>query len=327
MTKIIGRAGAATLLGSLVLASGATQAQNYPTKPLRLIVPFPAGGPTDSVGRVIATGVAAKVEKPFIVENKPGGGTLIGTEAAAQAVPDGYTFLLMAPSIMTQFPFLIKNYNANLMERLAPVSLATSSTLAMMVHSSVPSKSLNEFIAYARANPGRLNYGNATTGGPQLVHMYIIKKYGLQIAEVNYQGTGQLQPAMLRGEIHWFIGFPAVWKPVVDQGHGRFIAILGEKREKSMPDIPTLGEAGLPEFRGVVFSGYGVMAPAATPKAIVTAMSDWISAAVRTDSAKDQLAKLGMDAEGTTPEEFGARLANDAKFWGMIAKEVNFVAK
>lgn len=321
-------AAAARLIAGVLtslLVTGAV-AQDYPSKPVRIIVPFPPGGPTDIAGRIIANGVGQKIGKPFLVENRPGGGTLIATEAAAQSAPDGHT-LLLATSSLPQFPILIKDYTANLVERLAPISYTAFTPLVVMSHTSIPAKNLKEFVDYVRANPGKLNYGNSTVGGPQIVHLFLNKKFGLRIAEVNYQGTAQAQPAFIRGDIQMHIGFPAVWMPLVNQGHLRFIAALSDRRIASLPDLPTIAEQGVEELKGMTISWYGVMAPAGTPKSIISAMSQWISEAARSEAGVVQFAKIGTEVVGSTPEEFAQRLAAETKQWAMLAKEVNFVPK
>jgi tripartite-type tricarboxylate transporter receptor subunit TctC len=251
---------------------------------------------------------------------------LIGLEAGAKAAPDGYTFVL-ATSNMAQFPYTIKDYRANLSQRLTAVSLVANTPYIIFAHTSVPGSSLREFVDYVRANPGKLNYGMASAGGIQMMHLFLNKKYGLQMTEVMYQGTAQLLPAVARGDFHMIIGLASSWAQSVQQGHLKPIGVVGAKRIPLFPAAPTLAEQGIRDFDGVAGSWFGVMLPAGTPRPIVESASRWIAEHLRSPAAREQITKLGFDAEGSTPQEFAALYAGDEKRWGEIARETGYVAQ
>jgi tripartite-type tricarboxylate transporter receptor subunit TctC len=315
--------GLALLAVAALITAGVALGQDYPSKPIRLIVPFPPGGPTDIVGRIAGRGIEEKAGKAVIIENRPGAGGLVGLDAAARTAPDGYTFVLAVNNI-TQLPFMMKDYTANLSERLTAVSLVSSSPYVVLVRSDVPAQSIREFVDYVRANPDKLNYGIGAPGGPQFVNLLLNRKFGLKMAEISYQGTAQMATAIIRGDYQMVVGLPGSWIPLVKQGQLRAIAVLSDRRYPMLPGVATLAEQGVPEFEGLTGNWFGIMAPAGTPKPIIDTAGRWIAEYVRSPAGSEQIIKQGFDPEGSTPQEFAARFENDEKRWAAIARAVDY---
>jgi tripartite-type tricarboxylate transporter receptor subunit TctC len=316
----------ASLLLLVAALCGASLARgaDYPERQVTMVVAFPPGGPTDLVGRLAARAIEEKIGKPVIVENRPGAGGLIGLEAGAKAAPDGHTFVL-GTSNMVLFPHVIKDYKSDLSRRLIPVSLVANTPYIFFVHTKVPASSLKELVDHVRANPGKLNYGVASAGGIPLMHQFLNRKFGLQMTEIMYQGTAQLTPAAVRGDFHLLVGLASSWATTVQQGHLKAIGVLAAKRHPLFPNAATLAEQGIRDFDGVAGSWFGVMAPAGTPRPIVDTVSKWIADYVRSSAGREQIAKLGFDAEGSTPQEFAAFYAVDEKRWSEIVRETGYV--
>jgi tripartite-type tricarboxylate transporter receptor subunit TctC len=318
-----------TTRGAIVAAALAAMCStalgaDYPERNVTMVVAFPPGGPTDIVGRLAAKAIEEKGGKPVIVENRPGAGGIIGLEVGAKAAPDGYTFVL-GTSNMVLFPYVVKDYKGNLSQRLIPVSLVANTPYIFFVHTKIPANSMRELVDYVRANPGRLNYGVASAGGLPLMHQFLNKKYGLQMTEVMYQGTAQLTPAAIRGDFILLVGLASSWATTVQQGHLKAIGVVAPKRHPLFPNAATFAEQGIRDFDGVAGSWFGVMAPAGTPRTIVDTASKWIADYVRSSAGREQIAKLGFDAEGSTPQEFAAFYAADEKRWTEIVKETGYV--
>jgi tripartite-type tricarboxylate transporter receptor subunit TctC len=255
---------AAAALAGLMLPAGA---QDYPTKPVRIIVPFAAGGPADVFSRQLAQYLSESLKQSFVVEDQPGAGSIIGTNAVAHAAPDGYTLLAMSNTHTTN-ESLVPNKPFALMRDFVPVSPINYSDLVMVVHPSVPAKDLKEFIALAKSKPGGLNYASSGTGTPYHMAGELFKSMsGTDIQHVPYRGSSGARNDVLGGQVQMMFDAITTMAPNVQAGQVRALATTGEKRSTVLPDVPTVAEAGVPGYEATIW--LGIMAPKGTPQAIV----------------------------------------------------------
>jgi tripartite-type tricarboxylate transporter receptor subunit TctC len=299
-------------------------AQSYPNKPVRLMLPFPPGGATDVLGRLVGQKYAERFGQPFVPENRPGAGGNIGTELAAKAPPDGYTIVFVSPS-MTISPNIYKKLNYDATRDLAAISMVMDSYYVLLVRNSLPVKSLKELIEYAKARPGEVNYGAGIGTPPHLAGVLMNKLANIQMTHVPYKGVAQAMVGLMSNEIDVvMIGTPAAL-PQIAAGKVRALAVLSKERLPSLPDVPTTGEAGLPGY--IVQSWYGVMAPAGTPRDIITLLNkEWAKIAVMPDTIA-QTRKFGFEPMHTTPEVFAQFIKEDIVNWGKIVKAANLTAQ
>jgi tripartite-type tricarboxylate transporter receptor subunit TctC len=315
---------AALMLGGVVTAAVATAAiaqaqQPYPSRPLRLILPFPPGGSTDLLGRALAERLGESLRQPVVPENRPGAGGNVGAEAAARSAPDGYTLVLCAPSLAIS-PSLYRKLNYDPLRDLVPVALVATIPNLLVVHPSVPVRTLAELAQHARANPGKLNFG---TGGPgtsnQLAADMFRSLTKTEIVLVPYKGAETAMLAVLSGQVQMVvIGTPASTTHV-KSGKLRALALLGKERYPDLPDVPTAAESGMPEFE--VDTWYGVLAPAGVPREIVARLNGDLVRMMRAPEMRERLAPMGIQPLASTPEEFGAFLQNEVARWGKVVRE------
>ena len=311
---------AALVLGC-VLAAGAAEAQPpaYPSRPLRLILPFPPGGSTDLLGRSLAEKLGESLRQPVVPENRPGAGGNVGAEAAARAAPDGYTLVLCAPSLAIS-PSLYRKLNYDPLRDLVPVALVATIPNLLVVHPSVPVRSLAELARHARDNPGKLNFG---TGGPgtsnQLAADMFRALTKTEIVLVPYKGAEAAMLAVLSGQVQMVvIGTPAS-ATHVKSGKLRAPALLGRERYPDLPDVPTVAEAGMPEFE--VDTWYGVLVPAGVPREVVARLNGELVKLMRTPEMRDRLATMGIQPLASTPDGFGEFLKSEVARWGKVVRE------
>lgn len=296
---------AALHLGLTALFSlSAAQAQTYPTRQVRMIVPFAAGGGTDVIARLIAQKLGDGWGQPVLVENRGGGGSVIGTEVVARSAPDGYVLLL------TAFPFTT---NAALMPKLpydtirdfAPVTLAAAAPLIVVVHPSLPVRSIRELMALAKSKPGQLSYASSGNGGPQhLAGELFNSMAGVSMTHVPYKGTGALTSDLVGGHVPMSFSSMLAVMSLVKNGQLRAIAVTGSQRSAIVPDLPTVAEAGLKGYEMITW--YGVLARAGTPTAVLNTLSTEIARAVKLPEIRDKLAAEGAETIGSTPAAFAA---------------------
>jgi tripartite-type tricarboxylate transporter receptor subunit TctC len=296
----------------LALAASA-QAQEYPTKPIRIIVPYPAGGSADLLPRIFAEKLSAKWGQPVLVENRPGAGGNIGAELAYKAEPDGYTLFATAPG-----PLVV---NQNLFRKLAfdpaqfvPVSVMAAIPNVFLVNPNVPAKNVDELIAYARANPGKLNYGSQGNGTTSHLTAELFKSTagGLNITHVPYKGSAPAMAALLGGEIDLMFDNLGVTLQHVRSGKLRALAVGGEKRVASLPDVPTMSEI-LSGFTSVAW--FGIVAPPKTPTTIAEKLSAAVAEAIRQPDVAKRLAAMSAEPIGGTPAEMAAFMKRDGERW------------
>jgi len=296
-------------------------AQTYPNRPTRFIFPFPPGGPTDILGRIIGQKLAERLGQPVVPENKPGAGANIGLEIGAKAKPDGYTITLASPSLSIS-PTLYKKLNYDSVKDFAPISLVAEIPNVLLVPSSSPIKSLKELISYAKANPGKLNFGSGGIGTSNHLASELLKTLAqINIVHVPYKGSNQAMIGMMGGEVGMVVvGIPPS-QGQIKAGKVRALAVLSEARLPAFPDIPTAKEAGIDNFE--VTTWYGILAPAGTPREIVTRLNAELTKIVATPDTKEKMQTAGFEPMTSSPEKFAEFIKTEIVRWGKVIKDAN----
>lgn len=313
---------AALVSGSLLLSVTPLQAQTYPAKPVRVVVPFPAGGIVDILTRAVTEKIATNWGSPIIVEAKPGAGALIGTEAVATATPDGYTFLV-ATITASVGPLINPQFKYDLRKDFVAVGLFASAPNMAVVPPSLAASTMAELVDMAKKNPGKLNYAHAGAGSTNHLPVEFLKvSRGLDIVPVAYKGQPQAITDVLGGQIQLFMGAPALLVPHVKAGKLKAIAVTSTKRLDDAPTVPTLAEGGFGDVLGG--SGwFGIVAPVGTPPAIVRRFNEEINSALKSPEVVERLRKAYAFAEGGTPEEFSKFLNDEGTRWTKLVKDAN----
>src|SRR5688500_18427336 len=296
----------------------------WPTRPIRFILPFPPGGGTDILGRLLAERLSANLGQPVVTENRGGAGGNVGAEAAARSAPDGYTIVLVAPSLAIS-PTLYSRLNYDPVKDFAPVSLVATVPNVMITQPSVPAQTLQEFIAYARARPGALNFGSGGAGtSNHLAGELFNLVTGAKLVHIPYKGVNLAMQDVLSGNVHLvFIGTPAA-APHIKAGKLRALALVAPQRSAALPDVPTVAEAGLREFE--VTTWYGVLAPAGTPRPIINRVNAELGKIMHSPELKEKLAATGTDPLTSTPEEFAAYIKSEIAKWGDVIRKAGVKA-
>jgi tripartite-type tricarboxylate transporter receptor subunit TctC len=308
-----------TLMMALAASATASSAvaADYPTRPIRMIAPFTPGSPVDVVARLLAQHLSIQLKQSVVVENRPGAGTTIGMKAAALAEPDGYTLLFQSSSFVVA-PAMYKNLDYDPLKSFAPVANIAWGSWVTVVPPSLPVRSPQELIAYAKAHPGTLNFGFGQGTAPQLVGEWFNKTNGLQIASVPYKGGMQAITDMLGGTIHVNIGTSSTLLPLIREGKIRAIAQWGRTREADLPDVPTMIESGFP---GLSLGFWvGLWAPANTPTAIVEELNRATNAALGSPEMKASMTRLGIAPSIGSIKDFAAFIADETPRWAEIVK-------
>ena len=309
------RRAAALVLASLSLGAFA---QSWPTKPVKIIVPFAAGGPADIYARVIGEKLQAALGQSFVIEDRPGGGAIVGTDTVAKAAPDGYTLLMMSNThTVNESLFAEKPYQ--LMRDLVPVAPVNYSDLVLVVHPSVQASTLRELLALARLKPGELNYASSGPGTPYHMAGELLKSMaGVDIVHVPYKGSSGARTDVLGGQVQMMFYAITTMAPHVRAGKLKALGTSGKVRSTVLPEVPTVSEAGVPGYDAVIW--LGIMAPAGTPRAIVERLNNEITRATNSPEMKEQWAKQGAVAMSMTPEQFGRYMVEDIDKWARIVK-------
>lgn len=309
-----------TLLAPLLIAGA--HAQTYPAKPVRIVVPFPAGGPTDVVARVLAPRLSEALGQPVIVENRGGAGGTIGTELVAKSAPDGYTILAGTVGGLAVSPTLNPKLGYNTLRDLAPVTQLVNVSYIVTLHPSVPARSLKELLALEKARPGKLNYGTAGNGtGPHLAGELMNMMAGVKIVHVPYKGSAPAQTALLSGEVDMNFENTLLVLPHIRSGRLRALAATGVTRSKLLPDLPTVAEAALPGFGA---SGwYGMMAPIGVSKDIIGRLNAELTRLLRAPEIADRLNNMAAEPAPSTPEQFGTFIRAEIDKWAKVVKVAN----
>jgi len=310
---------AALAIGAFVAAFGtAAPAQDYPSRPVKIIVPFAAGGPADVYARVLGQKLQEALGQPFIVDDRPGAGSLVGTDAAAKSAPDGYTLLLMS-NTHTVNESLIPSKPYALLRDFVPVAPINYSDLVMVVHPSVPAKTLAEFIALAKAQPGKLNYASSGAGTPYHMAGELFKAMaGVDIVHVPYKGSSGARTDIIGGQVQMMFDAVTTMSEHVKAGQVRALGTSGKVRSSVLPDVPTISEAGVPGYEATIW--LGVIAPKGTPPAIVNRLNAEITKIVSRPELRGEWAKQGAVAMTMSPSEFGKYIADDIVKWERIVK-------
>ncbi|MEA2974958.1 MAG: hypothetical protein QOF19_478 [Alphaproteobacteria bacterium] len=305
-----------------VCGAGSADAQSYPSKPIKLILPYTAGSPNDVVARMVAPPLSARLGQPIIVENRPGGGTTIGVNAVMTAEPDGYTLLFsnspthqIAPAVTTA-----PGYDA--LKDTVLIATVGASSNVIVIANDVPAKTVQEFVAYAKANPGKMNFGFGQGTLPQLVGEMFKSAAGIDITNVPYKGGAQAIPDLLAGRIHMNIGNASTLLPLHRAGQVRMIAYTGSARSPEMPDIPTMAESGYPSMVSTTY--YGIFGRADLPAAIVNRLNTEVSEVLKSAEVSENIAKIGFEPKALSPKELATLLAEETKKWSVIVKATGF---
>src|SRR6188768_1651011 len=310
------RAALAALALSLTVPAAA---QDYPARQVRIIVPFGAGGPADVYARVLAQHLSEELKQNFIVENRPGAGSIIGTDAVAKSAPDGYTLLLMSNTHTTN-ESLVASKPFRLMHDFVPVAPVNYSDLIMVVHPTVPAKDLKEFIALAKSKPGELNYASSGTGTPYHMAGELFKAMsGTNLVHVPHKASGEARNSVIGGHVQMMFDAITTMTPNVAAGQVRALGTTGTKRSELTPDVPTVAEAGVPAYEATIW--LGVMAPAGTPQPIVDKLNAEIAKVINRADVKENWAKQGAVPLVMSPPEFDKYLRADIEKWARVVQK------
>ena len=316
--------GARALLAVVLLLSAAPLAaqqkgESYPTRPVRWVVPYAAGGLPDTMARVTAARMADSLGQQIVIDNRGGAGGIVGTEIVARAAPDGYTMLVADVGQLAINPFLYARLPYNPDKDFAPVSALGASVLFLVVNTSVPAKSFGDLTALAKSKPGSLNYGSSGIGSIHHIAMEALKSaLGLNIVHVPYKGTGEMVPALLGGQVALgYAALPSI-EPHVKAGRVRILAVGSLKRTSRMPDVPTVAESGVPEYEFTPL--IGLLAPTGTAPAIVARMSQEVARALKTPEVSQRFAQLDIEPIGNTPQQYNAMIRNAVAKYGKAVK-------
>ncbi|HEX2829880.1 MAG TPA: tripartite tricarboxylate transporter substrate binding protein [Burkholderiales bacterium] len=312
---------ALSIVAGLLLASPTFAAtQPYPARPVRLVVPFAPGGGTDITARYVATRLAEKFGQPVVVDNRPAAAGVLGADVVAKAAPDGYTVLVVSVTFVISSA-LQKGLPYDGRRDFAPITLLIASPLGLLIHPTVPAKTVNELVAYAKANPGKLNYGSSGAGSIAHLSTELFDSMaGVKMTHVPYKGVAAYTTAQLANEIQ--VGMSNLFStmPHWKAGRLRLLAHGGAQRIDSMPDLPTIAESGVPGYEAMIW--YGFMAPAKTPRAIVQTLYREIHAIAASPDARKLFASQGNEVLANTPEEFARTIAAESKKWGDIGRRL-----
>jgi tripartite-type tricarboxylate transporter receptor subunit TctC len=296
-----------------------TPAQDYPTRPVRIIVPFGAGGPADVTARLLGNSLQQGFGQPFVIENHTGAGGVIGTLEAVRSAPDGYTLLMMS-NTQTTNESLVPQRKYELMRDLAPVAPINYSDLVIAVNPQVPAKTLQEFIALAKAQPGKLNYASGGQGTPYHMAAELLKGMaGIDVMHVPYRNSGDARSAVIGGQVQMMIDAVTTMAPNVAAGGVRALATTGKTRSGALPDVPTVTEAGVAGYEATIW--LGLMAPAGTPKPIIDKLNAAVNSIVKRPDVVKLWAEQGALPMSMTPEEFDQYLRGDIVKWTNVVKQ------
>jgi tripartite-type tricarboxylate transporter receptor subunit TctC len=311
--------GGVAALGAGALAARRAAAQSYPSRPVKIVIPFGPGGPTEFILRLLADRLTANLGQAFVVENRPGGaGGTVGAKSVATAEPDGYTLLFSSPGPLVTAPAIYKNLDYDPVKNFAPIAMVIYAPQMLVVHPSVPARSLPEFIAYAKSNPGKITFGSSGYGTqPHMLGEMLKLMAGIDIVHVPYRGAGQSVTDLLAGQVQMIFETTAILLPHVQGGRLRALAVAVEVRSPFLPDVPTTAELGYPKILASFWSG--LLAPTGTPPAIIEKLNLAANDILRSPEAQTGLARLNAEARIGSPQDFAAFIASEASRWAGIA--------
>ena len=311
--------GLGLVIAAIVAMAAPAGAQQYPNKPVKIVVPFGPGGPADVYARILGNELTEIFKQQFVIDNKPGAGAVIGTDIVAKAAPDGYTLLMMSNTLTTN-ETLLTNKPYALMRDLTAVAPVNSSDLVMAVSPSVPAKTVQELIAYAKANPGKLSYASAGPGTPYNLAGELFKTMtGTDILHVPYKNSGDARNAVIAGHVQIMFDAVTAMKGQIDGGQVRALATTDLKRSAVLPDVPTMSEAGVPGYEATIW--LGIMAPNGTPKEIVDRLNAEIGKVIDKPAIREAWAKQGAVPMTMTPPAFTTFLKDDIAKWAKVIEK------
>ena len=322
MSKFSSKAAAVVLLAASFSVNAATADTKYPTRPIRFVVGFLPGGPSDTIARVVGAKLGDALGQPVIVENRAGAGGNVSADIVADANPDGHTILLGTGGPLVIAPIIGQKVGFDPDRDFAPVSSLGGSMSILSAHPSLPANNVKELIALAKAKPGEINYASSGVGAANHLSAELLSSIaGIKLTHVPYKGSGAALPALMGGEVKLGFGplLPAI--PHVKAGRLKALGVTGLKRATAAPDIPTIAEQGFPGFH--VDSWYGVFVPAKTPKPVVTLLNTELNRIVALPDVKERLSKDGVDPAGSTPEQLNAIVQNEKKMWSKVIRQAN----
>jgi tripartite-type tricarboxylate transporter receptor subunit TctC len=295
-------------------------AQPYPSRPIKIIVGFPPGGPSDTVARIVGDRLSMSLGQPAIIDNRPGGaGGTTGIKAAASANPDGYTVSVVTPS-MAIAPSIYRNLGYDPVSSFTPVAMVARSPDIFVVNAAFPAKSIQELVAYAKAHPGKVHFGSPGYGStPHLIGELFKLQAGIEIVHVPYRGSAPAVTDLLAGQIQMFVEAGPTILPLIEAGKLRAVAVTGETRNPNLPGVQTMIESGFPGF--VVYFWIGMVAPAGMPETVVSKLNAVINDGLRSPQMQASLAKIGLEPAIGTPREFSALIAAETQRWVAVVKE------
>jgi tripartite-type tricarboxylate transporter receptor subunit TctC len=302
-----------------LIAPVAALGQGYPDKPIRVIVPVPAGGTPDVVARMVAPGLSNLLGQQLVMDNRGGAGGLIGAELAAKAIPDGYTLFFSSPGALTILPHLQKHVAYDTLRDFLPISLVSIGPFLLITHPSVPAKTVKELVTLAKSEPGKLNYASAGNGAANHLAMELFKSMAdINLTHVPYKGAPQAVTDLIGGNVNlMFNSIPPVMQHI-KSGRLRLLGVSSAKRSPQLPDVPTISEAGVPGYESITW--FGLLAPAKTPSPIVTRLHEALVKVVRTPEMKAQLELQGYDPVGSTPAEFATFIRAESAKYAKVVK-------
>jgi tripartite-type tricarboxylate transporter receptor subunit TctC len=310
----------AVLAASTLIVAGVVGGQSFPARPVTLTVGFAPGGGTDTAARIVAQKLSENLGHPVVVENKPGAGGNVAAQHIAMAAPDGYTIHLTSVGPMTVAPHLVKDLAYDPQRDIAPITMGVIFPNVMVVHPSVPAKTLDEFVVLAKQKSGRINYGSAGVGGAgHLAGELFKERAGISMVHVPYRGGGPAMTDILAGRVDMYIGVPSTVVPHVEAGKLRALATTGSKRSSTMPSVPTVAESGYPGFEAT--NWYAFVAPGKTPKDLLDFWNRELTKVLNDPQVRAELAKQGLDPAPGTREELAQYIERESRQWAKVVRE------
>ena len=304
--------------GACVFAAGPAASQDYPNHVIKMIVPFPPGGPIDTMARIVAHELSARLGQEVVVDNRPGAGSTLGSKAAAGADPDGYTLLFGSSGSLAVAPALYAKLHIDPLKLFTPVASVSLLPHVLVVGPSVPAKTVQEFVAYAKANPGKLNYGAGLGTPPHLLSTLLKAKAGIDVTYIPYKGSAASITDLLAGQTHFTIDGLLGLYPLIKEDKVRALGIARAERWPALPQVPTLVESGFPDFTHDAWTG--VVAPAGTPADVVNTLNRAINEGLQSPEMKENLARFSAIAKAGTPQDFAAFMRSELPKWAELVK-------
>jgi tripartite-type tricarboxylate transporter receptor subunit TctC len=309
-------------VGFALGAIGLGFAQSYPNKLVKLILPYTAGSPNDVLARLVVPRLSSRLGQTVVIDNRPGGGTLIGAKAVMTAEPDGYTLLFSNSPTHLIAPLVNKSFTYDPLKDFVPIATIGSSSNVLVIASNVPPKSLQDFINYAKANPGKLNFGFGQGTQPHLVGEMFKLAAGINIASIPYRGGAQAVTDLLAGQIHMNVGTVATLLPLIREGKIRALAVTSTTRSADLPEVPTMAESGLPNVTSVTY--YGILGLVGMATDVVDRLNSEVNESLKSSELRASMMKLGFEPKTGSPQDFAALLASEMQKWAPIVKATGF---